>query len=72
MKSTGKSAANPGRRRAHSWLRWWLPGVAALALGCAACKRADEGARPQTTDASTSQMSAPAGAQMAPASGPKP
>ncbi len=72
MKSIAKSAASPGRPRARSWLLLWLPGALALAFGCTACKRADEGARPQTVNASSSQMPAPAGAQMAPASTPKP
>ncbi|MCX5541363.1 hypothetical protein M3A49_17970 [Paraburkholderia sp. CNPSo 3076] len=72
MKSTAKSGANLARPRARSWPRLWLLGAAALALGCTACKRADEGARPQTQDALGSQISAPAGAQVAPASGPKP
>ena len=78
MKSTAKSGANLARPRAlrarlwlRSWPRLWLFGAAALALSCTACKRADEGARPQTQDSSSSQMSAPAGAQPAPASGPK-
>lgn len=71
MKSTAKSGANLARPRARSWPRLWLLGAAALALGCTACKRADEGARPQTQNSPGSQMSAPAGAQAAPASGPK-
>ncbi|MEM5310580.1 hypothetical protein [Paraburkholderia sp. JHI869] len=68
MKSTTNRRPGQGRRRAGVWLL----GAVALALGCTACKRVNEGEHPQTLDSSSSsQMSAPAGAQATPASGPK-